>query len=352
MPRLASGAGSLAGRGRRGWPSRTCGWCRSRRGRRPGSAVPVTTSPAPGPRASDRSSSHRPGRARGRRIRPARSSARTPSGGQAAARAASLSAGGAATASARSSRSIAATMVGSGSRAAGAVPGRRSSRSSRVRRPSRTSSSTRPAAADARCVPAERDAAAELPGGDGSGGGQGHGSVDRLDHRSADVRAHIRGDRDGSGHGLERTVEVEPGRRDRGPIARSDGRREPRHALDRLPAARDPAGRRDVEHGGRRRPVPVPDVRRRTARSPGATAIGAARRSVATEVPSGRSSASRPLRPTRASTAAVPACRRTRDRSGRARRIATRIRSLADDRWIVRQDRSRDGGRPGRRRRG
>ena len=47
------------------------------------------------------------------------------------------------------------------------------------------------------------------------------------------------------------------------------------------------------------------------------------------EAPSGRSSASRPLRPTLASTAAVPVCRRTRDRSGRALRSATRIRSLA-----------------------
>ena len=126
-----------------------------------------------------------------------------------------------------------------------------------MRRPSRTSSSTRPTAADAAAsrpsVTRRRSArAATSPGG-----GQAHGTIDRLDDRRAHLGANVGGDRDGAVRGFERAVEVEPGRRDRDAIARSDRRREPPHPLDRLTAARDPAWWHDVEHGEPDDPFPA-----------------------------------------------------------------------------------------------
>ena len=83
----------------------------------------------------------------------------------------------------------------------------------------------------------------------------------------------------------------------------------------------------------------APDGRRSTNRSPGAAATGSAsRRIAATSVPPGRSMASRPLRPTAASTAAVPRCRRARVRSGSGARRRTSIRSVATTAGIRGED--------------
>ena len=98
--RPGSGAGSRAGRGRPGWPSRTSGSSRSRRAAPPGSAVRDAPPRGPSPRCRGRSRRRRRGPARGRRSARSRSSSRTASGGQPAARAASASGGGVATASA------------------------------------------------------------------------------------------------------------------------------------------------------------------------------------------------------------------------------------------------------------
>ena len=80
-----------------------------------------------------------------------------------------------------------------------------------------------------------------------------------------------------------------------------------------------------------------PPVRRSTSRSPAATATGAARRRIAATAPSGRSSASRPLRPTAASTAAVPRWSRARARSGERRREPDEQPVARDDRRVVGQ---------------
>ena len=221
-----------------------------------------------------------------------------------------------------------------------------------MRRPSRTSSSTRPAAAGAAAsrpsVTRRRSARAATV----RAAVEGHGSVDRLDAPPrADVRADVRGDRDGAGHGLERTVEVEPGRRDRGPIARSDGRREPRHALDRLSAARDPAGRRDVEHAG-------PDDPFRAGRPPEDEPIARRDRDRAgqAEDRDGDPVGQVERVPTAPADARLdrrrPGCRRDPRPIGQGACAARR----GSDRWPRpldrRSGRIRDGGRPGRRRRG
>ena len=141
--------------------------------------------------------------------------------------------------------------------------------------------------------------------------------------------------------------------------ARTSGARTVRPPSDRAPwrssrAPRCDRGRRGRRPGPavwRRREIPrggatsrtTPPTgawlgpRRRTKRSPGASAIGAASRTIPAAVPSGRSRASRPARPTAASTAAVPACSRARVRSATGRRNVTSARSVARTGRIGRQ---------------
>ena len=112
-------------------------------------------------------------------------------------------------------------------------------------------------------------------------------------------------------------------------IARGDRGRQAPDPFGRLSATRDAPGRQRHRGPARRRSGRAPAPRRRTSRSPGATAIGADKRRMAAAAPSGRSIASRPLRPTTPSTAAVPRWTRARARSGSGAASRTRIRSLA-----------------------
>ena len=149
-------------------------------------------------------------------------------------------------------------------------------------RPSRTSPSTRPTAAVAAAsrpsVTRRRSARAATV----RAAVRLMTAVDRLDDRRVQRRRGRPGrSRRAPVAGLERPVEVEPGRRDRGPVARCDRRREPRRRARRV------WRRREIPRGGATSSTTAPttrsapDDRRRTSRSPGATAIGPASRRIA-----------------------------------------------------------------------
>ena len=218
----------------------------------------------------------------------------------------------------------------------GAVADRGARRGRAARRRPRRRGSTR--------GPADRDAAAQRPGGDGA-------SVGRVAAPPPAGRARPRrpsrprrrcparrlgrtGRRRGPTTPWRSSRAAAIGRR----VARADGRRRARRPARRSGgAARSRAAARR-RGPSRRRSAPCPPVRRSTNRSPGATAIGAASRRIAAADPSGRSSASRPLRPTLASTAAVPRWSRARARSGQRRGEPDEEPVAGDDRRVVGQD--------------
>ena len=255
-----------------------------------------------------------------------------PSGGQPAARAASLSAGGAATASARSSRSIAADqgrvrLVG---RRRG--PGPPDVEVVADEAPVADQLVDQAGRGRRRRVPAERDAAAELPAQRRSG--QRSGSWPRRPPRDRPTTAHRRRVRtSGATATGPLTGSSAPWRSS---LAAAIAARRPlRPPSPGEPRARSVCRRREIPRGGATSSTvapttrSAPDDRRRTARSPGATAIGAASRTIATGPR--RAGRARPdrsgrcsRRPPRSRHAGAPATR-----SGRAVRSATRIRSLA-----------------------
>ena len=206
---------------------------------------------------------------------PARPLERADAVGRAAgARAASLSAGGAATASARSSRSIAAAMVGSGSWVAGAVPGRRSVELVADEAPVADQLIDQADGGRRRRVPAERDAAAERPGGDGPGGGQAswlHRPPRRppCRRRRATSGAIATGPFAGSSAPWRSSLAAAIAARS--PVPTAVASRATRSSVCR---------RREIPRGGTTSSTmpptirSAPDARRRTNRSPGATAIG------------------------------------------------------------------------------
>ena len=111
-------------------------------------------------------------------------------------------------------------------------------------------------------------------------------------------------------------------------LGRGEGPRQPAHSFRRLASAGDPRG------GVTSSTTPPtilspPEVRRRTNRSPGLAATAVASRTIPAADPSGSSIASRPVRPTAPSTAAVPIWTRARARSGSARARRTSSRSVA-----------------------
>ena len=361
--RHPSGAGARAGRGPRGSPARTAGWCRSRRGRRRATAAPTAaiasawrTRSRYVPAAQARSSSRRT-------MRPAASRARTPSGGQPASRAAAASDGGAATDSASSSRSIAASVAGGRpARRAGS----RSRSPSRASVPSATSRSTTARAtssAAARPSVTRRRAARASPARKA-----GSGQPRRLGLRGVVRRDELQGHRLAApprrpGPAASRPARAArragravrprpPPRPRRGRAPRRHRRGEGRRPLRREPPSRDAARRRRVQDhaAARRRPgrrpaqrEPVPgrggdlpvqaqdrqDANRRAGRSP--RAARARRAPPACAVPTWRRSRSR-------SAGRRPAVRaaRSRARSAGPRaparpggRIATRTRDVA-----------------------
>ena len=317
--RRPSGGGARAGRGPRGSRARSGGWCRSRRGTRPGSAAPLAAivERARG-RGPDTSSRPTRGRPRGGRSACRVSSARMPSGGQPASRAAADSDGGAATASAASSRSIASrtSRRQARPRGPGRGAGRRPGRAPRPRSPrSTTSPGDRVGRRRVRASPGGGPRARGRRGGPAAArpGDVGLGGVVRRDERrspaarsgAVDVRRETRRHRRLD----ERAMEVEPGCR----IAA--GRRQRRRALGREAPARDAARRERVEddaaargRAGRRLAEREPVAGRgrdRPRRGGGSRAT----------LPSGRSIASRGPRTTSASTWSVPRWSRRRSRS-------------------------------------
>ena len=291
--RPGSGAGCRAGRGRRGSPSRTCGSCRWRRAGPPASAVRVGPPRAPSPRSRDRSRWHRQGRARGRRSGPSRSSSRIPVGR------AGGGAGGLDRAAVaqrprapvrdgpspppRAWSSVGSDRTGSGSagRARRRVRGDRRRRADRAgrRRPRRRRFARSSPGGGAR-GPRRRAPRSARPPGRPRQGCRRDGSLD--------VRRDQDRTRPGAGARRDDAVEVEPGGFDR-----AQGHRAATAAASR--ATRSLVWRRREmprAGSGSRTTAPTirsaPELRRRTRRSPVATAIGTEQRRIAALVPVGQ----------------------------------------------------------------
>ena len=337
--RRPSGAAGRGRRGPRGSPARTGGWCRSRRGRRPGSAARAAAIDSARRTRSRYVGAAQARSSSSRTIRPVGASARTPSGGQPAARAASASAG-------RRRDRRARPRAGPSPRAS-AGGGPDAAPASRIRSPSRASVAVRDERVDhdvrhgRRGVATRgsrggarrgrRPRAASGSGTPVSSGCAGMVGGDERERPRAQGRVDVRGEA--------------PVRRPRG--ARRGGRAEPRseptgargqrrRPFRRQPTARDAAWRRRVEHDapagdragrGPAKREPVARARRRwPRRGAGSRATVPSARSIASRGP--RTTSALGLRPCRGGGAGA------RDRPGVRRavagpRMATRIRDVA-----------------------
>ncbi len=288
-----------------------------------------------------------------------------PAGVHPAVRAASASDGGAATLRSISRRSIAAARSGSGTERPDPTPCNRTTGPSRTMRPAAARCSTaaaealvaavrsmvaarrsvRPAAARAagRLRPSAPAAStAEMTAASTAAATSGARTAEPL----AVVRAPWRSRRAASYSLVTAFVgpPPPPGAARRSSLPSGSGASIAPRALASRPTRSGVWRRREIPRGGvtsSTTPPTIlspPEVRRRTNRSPGLAATGVASRTIPAADPSGSSIASRPLRPTAPSTAAVPIWTRARARSGSARARADEQPVSRDHGWIVSHD--------------
>ena len=303
-------------------------------------------------------SSRRRGRRRGRRCGPSVRARGSPPVGQAAARAASLSGGGAATASDCLEPGHRVEKDGVRAGMLRVLPGSARPAPSRTSCPSATSRSMRSAAAVTAArrpiVARRRSCLAAVSRTSASG---------VTPSPAAATAARIAASTLAAMSGATRVAPASPPAGSSTPcrsrrasamaaaVANRHGRGKATDTFRGLAPPRDPARRRDIDDEGPDDPV----ARRNTCAGPtGRLArprCGAASRTIAAGVPSGRSRASRPLRPMLASTAAVPRWARARARSGSAAPSLMSIRSLGTTAGSSVERGHGGGRRPPRRRR-